>query len=467
MPKITLLKRNKPKEIVTVVRHEKRDKMLKTKLNRYHAYDISEAIMVMTTEERLRLYKYISQDKMASVFEHISDEKGAEFILELDRAEGASLLTEMEIDDAVDILQHLKYEDSTELLLLVDESKRDAIYQLSKYKHQTAGSEMNSEFIKLDAEMDIKDAMKKMVSLANEVELIDTLFVTDEENSLIGVIDLKDLIVAKHPVKIKDIMNTNFYAVHVLDGIQEVVRDIQKYDTLAMPVLNGDGKIEGVITMYDAMDIIEETAHDDYAKLAGLPTEDDVYDTARQSAKKRFPWLALLLFLNIIVSTVLASYEETIAAIAVLVLFQPMILDMSGNIGTQSLAVTILRISRETLRTRVNVIQHLISETMIGVVNGMILGFLSFLTSWFLLTLLPIGEVGGAITPIRVAIIVGVSIFSALSVSSFLGSAIPMILNKLKVDPAVASGPFITTINDVTALMVYFGLASAFLMALL
>ncbi len=467
MPKITLLKRNKPKEIVASVRHEKRHKMLKTKLNRYHAFDISEAIMVMNTNERLKLYQYISDEKMASVFEHISDEKGAEFILELDRSDAAKLLTNMEIDDAVDILQHLKYEDSTELLLLVDETKRDAIHRLSKYKNQTAGSEMNSAFIKFSPEMDIKEAMRKMVSLANEVELIDTLFVTDHDDVLIGVIDLKDLIVAKHPIKIKDIMNENYYAVHVLDGIQEVVRDIQKYDTLAMPVLDDDGKIEGVITMYDAMDIIEETAHDDYAKLAGLPTEDDVYDTAMVSAKKRFPWLALLLFLNIIVSTVLASYEETIAAIAVLVLFQPMILDMAGNIGTQSLAVTILRISRETLRTRVNVLKHLVSETLIGVVNGIILGTLSFLTSWALLTVLPIGEVGGSITPVRVAMVVGVSIFSALSVSSFLGSAIPMVLNKMKVDPAVASGPFITTINDVTALMVYFGLASAFLMVLL
>ncbi len=467
MPKLTLLKRNKPKEIVALVRYEKRYRMLQSKLNRYHPYDISEALMVMTGEEREKIYAQINREKLAKVFEHIPDEKAAEYLLELERPLAAKVLSLMETDDSVDILQHLKHEDSTEFLVLLEEETREKIRRLSKYKHQTAGSEMNTEFIKLHPDMDIKEAMRELIDKADEVELIDTLFVTDDDNKLLGVIDLKDMIVAKHPIKVKSIMNDNFYAVHVLDGIQEVVRDIQKYDTLAMPVLNDNDELEGVITMYDAMDIIEETAHDDYAKLAGLPTEDDVYDTAMQSAKKRFPWLALLLVLNIIVSTVLASYEETIAAIAVLVLFQPMILDMAGNIGTQSLAVTILRISRETLRTRVNIVQHLVSETLIGMLNGLILGTLSFLTSWTLLTVLRLGEIGGDVTPFRVAGIVGISIFVALSVSALLGSLIPMILNKLKVDPAVASGPFITTINDVTALMVYFGLASAFLMVLL
>ncbi len=467
MPKLTLIKRNKPKEIVAITRHEKRQKISQSKLNRYHPYDISEALLVMSETERQKVYSWLNKEKLAKVFEHISEERAADFILELDKSLAADVLTLMEIDDAVDILQHLKFDDSTEFFVLLDETKRNQIRKLSKYKHLTAGSEMNSDFIKLNPGMDVKDAMKLLVSQANTIEMIETLFVTDENDVLVGVVDLKDLIVAKHPKKIENIMDSNFYAVNVLDGIQEVVKDIQKYDTLAMPVLNEDKKIEGIITMYDAMDIIEETAHDDYAKLAGLPAEDDVYDSAKTSAKKRLPWLVLLLFMNMIVSTVLASYEETIAAIAVLVLFQPLILGMAGNIGTQSLAVTILRISRETLRTKVNVIKHITSEFLVGVINGVILGVLAFLTSWILLNILPLGQIDSTITPFRVAGVVGLSVVSSLSVSALLGSLIPVILNKLRVDPAVASGPFITTINDVTALMVYFTLASVLLLTLL
>ncbi len=467
MRPLPILKRNKPKEILTLIRHEQRLRILQNKLHKYHAFDISEAMLMMNDEERSRLYKYITREKLARAMAHTSEEKAATFMLELDKHTAAQLLELMENDDAVDILQHLKYEDSAEFLVLIDDAKQEELKKLSRYKHLTSGSEMNTNFIKFKPEMDVKDAMKILVSDANRVEMIDTLFVVDDNDKLIGVLDLKDLIVAKHPITIGEIMNENFYAVNVQDGIQEVVSDIRKYDTLAMPVLDDSGVIEGIITMYDAMDIIEEEAHDDYAKLAGLPTEDDKYETAMRSSRKRLPWLALLLLLNIVIATVLASFEETIAAITALVLFQPLIFDMAGNIGTQSLAVTILRISKETLRTRVNIVAHLIQEVTIGLLNGALLGGLSFLTAWVFLTIAPIGAVGDTIQATTVAFVVGISVFSALVLSAFLGSFIPIVLNALNIDPAVASGPLVTTINDVTALALYFGLATVLIFNLL
>ncbi len=467
MRKIRILKQHRPREIVALIDHEKREKALKNKLQKYHAYDISQAMLYMDKDQRERLYSYISLEKLARAFEHLYDEKAAEFMLELDKEEAAKVLETMESDDAVDILQHLEHEESVAFLSLLDEGKRERLRKLSRYKHLTAGSEMNPEFITFTADMDVKDAMRRLIEKAGEVETIETLFVVDDQNVLQGVVNLKDLIVAKHPITIKEIMSEKFYAVNVLDGIQKVVKDIQKYDTTAMPVLNDNGVIEGIITMYDAMDIIEEEAHDDYAKLAGIPTEDDLHETAKTSAAKRFPWLALLLVLNILVATVLASFEATIAQIAALVFFQPLILDMAGNIGTQSLAVTVLRISRETLQLKFNIGRHLLRETMIGVLNGAILGILAFLTAFIFLSLLPIGVVGETVQAAQIATVVAISIFLALTVSAFLGSAIPILLNAAKIDPAVASGPLITTLNDIVALFIYFGLATAMIIAVL
>jgi len=466
--KVTILKRNKPKEVLSLVKHEKRIRTLRNKLDKYHAFDLSEALKMMDLEERKHFYRYIKREKLAVVFEHLSEELAADLIFELDKNEAAKVLELMEPDDAIDILQELNEDDALSFTVLMDDSKREYLRRLARYQHSTAGSEMNSYFISLTAEMDVKEAMKKLVQYADEVEMIDTLFVVDEDNLLIGVLDLKELIVAKHPKKIKDIMNDKFYSVRVNDDIQEVVKDIQKYDTLAMPVVDNDNHLEGIITMYDAMDIIEEEAHDDYAKLAAVSTDYDMRESAIKSAKKRFPWLALLLILNILVSSVLASFEETIAAITALVLFQPLILGMAGNIGTQSLAVTVLGISRETLRTKLNITRHLTKEFLVGLTNGLILGSLAYLTAWLFLTISPVGAVAeGIIMPSQIAFVVGLSVLAALSVSAFLGSAIPIVLNAMKIDPAVASGPFITTINDITALVVYFTLATVLVLNIL
>ena len=462
MAKLTLIKRNKPKEILSLLRNETRTKVLPNKLDRYHPYDLSEALLIINNEEREKLYTNLSLAKLTDVFENLDEEKAADYIRTMDKSLVAQMFDRMEPDDAIDILQELTEDEAIQILALVDEKKRERIKRLARYHHSTAGSEMNSMFIALTPEMDVKEAMKELVSHADEVEVIDTMFVVDEQRTLIGIVDLKELIVAKYPKKIKNLMRDKYYYVHVEDDIQEVVKDIQKYDTLAMPVINDHGQIEGVITMYDALDIIDEEAHDDLSKLAAVSTEYDMRESAFKSAKRRFPWLALLLVLNILVSTVLASFEKTLEAILALALFQPLILGMAGNIGTQSLAVTILGISRETLRTKLNILRHLSQEFLVGLLNGAILGALAFLMAYTLLSIVDVGNQ----PPELVAMVVGLSVFTALTISAFLGSLIPIILNRLNIDPAVASGPFITTINDITALVVYFGLATLLILRL-
>ncbi len=463
MPKVHLFKRNKPQEVIQLIKHETRTKMITSKLEKYHAYDISEALIQLDSDNRQKLYNYISPIKLATVFSYFDPERAADWLEDMDTATGVKLIELMEPDDAVDILQSLDDEVVIRYFVMIDDSKREQLKRLSRYGKDTAGSEMNTRYIALKPEMDVKEAMKHLIKEAANLEAIDTLFVTDDDERLVGVLDLKKLIVTKSPKKVEAIMNTNYTKQHVLDDIQEVIKSIQKYDIMAMPIVNDDDQIEGVITMYDAMDIIEEEAHEDYSRLAALPTEYDLRESAVIGAKRRLPWLLLLLVLNVFVAMVLNNYVETIDQIVALVLFQPIILGMAGNIGTQSLAVTVLSISKESLHHRVDIMKHLIKEFSVGLVNGLILGLLAFLMAYTFLSIVQVGTV----EPRLVAMVVGLSVFIALSVSAFLGSAIPLILNAMKIDPAIASGPFITTINDITALVVYFSLAAFIILPLM
>lgn len=462
MKKVTLLKRNPVKEILHALKHEKRDSVLKNKLLRYHPYDLSQAFQKLTPDEREVFYRVLTPEELAPIFEQFDEEKAVDYLQEMSVKEATSMLENMEPDDAADILGSLDEEEQAPYLAIMSPDVREDLESLSKYADSTAGSEMNSDYVELDPEMDVKQAMKILVKQADAIETIDSLFVTDENNVLQGVVDLKALIVAKFPKKVKDIMETNFHYVLVNDDIEDVVKEIQNYDTLAMPVLDDEHHMLGIITLDDALDIIEQEAHDDYAKLAAVSTEHDMDESAFKSAKRRLPWLATLLVLNFLVSSVLSGFEATIAAITALVMFQPLILDMAGNIGTQALAVTVLGISRDTFDEKGSVAKHVFKETGVGLINGTILGVLAFLTSLIFLTVMPVQNT----EVLMVAIVVGISVLAALTVSSFLGAIVPITLTKLNIDPAVASGPFITTLNDIVALVIYFSLAALLILNL-
>ncbi|MFW6285019.1 MAG: magnesium transporter [Bacillota bacterium] len=468
MPKLSLLGYQKRKELTRFIQKGKSESALRARLRKAHPYDIGEALLKLDDEKRARVLSLLGIARLSDTFEQLEKEHTAEFLPMLDDTRAQSVLEAMEIDEVSELLTYYDDETQNHYLNLMRPTKRERIKRQLGYEIMSAGSQMNARYITLHRTMDVKNAMKVLVSKADQVETIDTLFVVDNDHHLEGTVDLKALIVAKHPTTIEAIMDTNVYAAHVDDPIQEVIQEIKRYDTPATPVVDSMNRLEGILTLDDVMDAIEEESHDDYAKLAGITTEDRIYDTARKTAWSRLPWLAVMLGLNLIVTTVLSGFEETIAAITALVLFQPLILGMAGNIGTQSLAVTILKLSKESFPRLSSVLRHLSQEVGIGIINGIILGFLGFITASVFLTLAPMGVVKeGIVRPAEIGLVVGLSIALALTVSTLLGSMIPLVLNKLKVDPAVASGPFITTLNDITALVVYFGLASALILTVL
>ncbi len=462
MAKIRLKKRNKPKEICHLIETETRPNIITSRLKNYHPFDVSEALLMVDDDGRETIYTHADDTQLAIAFSHLEEEKAYEFLSAFDPKRIATFLSIMEPDDAVDIIQCFDDNEHITIYKHMDEAIKLKIKHLEAYGKGTAGSEMNNNYIKIHYNMGVKEAMRILVDKAAELETIDTLFVVDDDDRLLGVVDLKDLIVAKHPTKIKTIMDTNVISHHVMDDLIDTILDIQDYDILAMPIINDNQVIEGVITMSDTLDIIESEADDDYAQLAALPTEYDFFEPAFKSAKRRLPWLALLLGLNLLVALVLNQYVETINQVVALVMFQPLILGMAGNLGTQSLAVTVLKLAKSTIKTRKDVTAHIIKELAVGLVNGIILGILAFVMAFIFLSIVSVGS----IAPEYIAFVLGISVIIALMVSALLGSTIPLGLNRLGIDPAIASGPFITTLNDIAALIVYFSLAGVIILPL-
>ena len=303
--------------------------------------------------------------------------------------------------------------------------------------------------------------MKLIVQMAPEAETINTSFVTDEAGKLLGTVDLKKLIIARAPKTVDEIMKKNFMAVDVNEEIEVVVKKITDYDIYDMPVLE-NGILKGIITMDDALAAISEESEEDYAKLAGLTETEKIEEDIRQSIRKRLPILALLLVLDIFVAFIASAYDYlfTIPALAVITVFQPIILALAGNTGIQSLGVTIRKITTAELENRSQIWKHLSHELALGILSSIIIGALVFLFTTGYLYL-----IGESALFLKIGIVVGLSVILGLVISNLFGTLTPIILDKLNFDPAVISGPFITTVLDIIAVLIYFSLTSAFIYA--
>ncbi|MDY0210858.1 MAG: magnesium transporter [Acholeplasma sp.] len=318
-------------------------------------------------------------------------------------------------------------------------------------------SVMSTDFMTLEVQMDVKEAMKKVINQSTDASLIDVLYVLDSKNKLIGVIDLKQLIIARSPLKISDLMVKNYHYVLDTDPISKAIDTVQDYDRDMIPILNKHHQIIGVLTAEIALDLLADETLEDFHKLASL-NEYDVHSKPISRSKKRLPWLIILLGLSLITTSVLSLFESTIQKVILLILFQPMILGAAGNISTQSLAKTILMISDDA---QSDLRKHVINELLIGLINSLMIALTGYL---FSLAFLYFFEGGFTVINLSIALTIALTLWLALLVGAITGAFIPLILRKLKFDPSVASGPFMTTLNDVISLLIYFSLATLFIL---
>lgn len=431
---------------------------LKDKLENYHSSDIADVLQNVAKEDRLRVYAQLSLDQTAEIFSFYDDVE--KYIEELSPETAADILEAMNSEDAMDVLDELEDESKTEIIELMEADSKEKVKQLDAYDEDCIGRYMSDNFIVIDNRKTIKEAMATMVREAGEHDNIFTLYVVDEKNKFYGAINLRDLIVARKEDNLLDICMTSYPSFYDDELMKDCIGKLKDYAENSIPVLNRQNEILGVIPVDSIIDAAEEEMSDDYAKLGGLSESEDLDESILTSIKKRIPWLIILLFLGLVVSSVIGVFEGVIASLPVIVFFQSMILDMAGNVGTQSLAVTIRNLTDEEMKKKVR--KNVIKEFKIGFLNGLIISIIAFL---FVLAFLAIRHqeiVSGDgflwMDVLKVAGIIAFSLLLAMTLSSFVGTIFPILLNKMHIDPAVASGPFITTINDVVAVVVYYGL---------
>ena len=457
MEKEILEKPSYVEELLEILRSDISNDELLERLDDYHENDIADALEQMTPEERTKLYPVLGAERVAEIFTYIEDPD--EYLKELDEDRAARVLSEMDSDDAVDVLGEMDEETQERIVSLMDdESSRDVQLILS-YDEDEIGSYMTTNFIRIKNNLSIRQAMHELVKQAGDNDNISTIYVEDTEGCYYGAIDLKDLIIAREYTPLEDLISTSYPYVKDKELIGDCIEQIKDYAEDSLPVLNEDKKIIGIITAQDIVEVVDDEMGEDYARLAGLTAEEDLNEKLFESIKKRIPWLVALLFLGMLVSTVVGAFEAVVAVIPLVICFQSLILDMAGNVGTQSLAVTIRVLMDENL-TGLQKLSLVLKEIRVGFCNGLLLGSMAFLFIGGYVYYFKHNPLG---TAFQISGCVAISLLAAMVVSSIVGTVVPLFFHKIKIDPAVASGPLITTVNDLVAVVTYYSLAWLFL----
>jgi magnesium transporter len=445
-------------EIIEIIQSKDAPENIREKLEDYHENDLAAVLEKLSREDRKKLYQILGLERVSELFTYLDDVET--YINELDAEKAADIIESMDADDAVDVLEELEDEKREELVGLIDEEARNDINLIQSYDDDEVGSKMTTNFIVVKRGLTVKQAMKELVSQAADNDNISTIYVCEDDDTFYGAIDLKDLIIARNYVKLEDLIVTSYPYVYANELVSQCIEELKDYSEDSIPVLGADRQILGVITAQDIVEVVDDEMGEDYAKLAGLTEEEEKEESLADSVKKRIPWLGILLVLGLCVSTITGMFESVIAELPLVVFFQSLILGMSGNVGTQSLAVTIRVLTDEDDLTIKQIGYRIFKEIRIGFVNGFLLGMASFLFIGLYIWLIK-GK--AVLDAFAVSACIGVALLLAMTVSSFTGTIIPILFKKANVDPAVASGPLISTVNDMVAVVTYYGLAWVFL----
>ncbi|MGO1057992.1 magnesium transporter [Planococcus sp. FY231025] len=418
----------------------------------HHPYDQATFYEKAELEIRQLMYQYLSPKEMADIYEAIEldDDEYESLFKEMNAHYAADLLSAMYTDDAVDVLNKLNKEQVATYLTIMDKESARQIKDLLHYEEYTAGSIMTTEFVSIPMNSTVRSAMNILRNAAPNAETIYYVFVVDEDLRLSGIVTLRDLIISDEDTLISSIMNERVVSVSVGEDQEEVARMIKDYDFLAMPVVDFQNHLLGIITVDDIIDVLDEEASDDYSKLAAVSDMDTFDRGPLTAAKKRLPWLILLTFLGMLTANLMGMFEATLDQVALLAVFIPLIAGMAGNSGTQALAVAVRGIATGDIEEESKV-KLLFREAGTGLITGLVCGVVVVGLVYFWKGELLIG------------LLVGTAVAGSIFVATLAGSFIPLLIHRLKIDPAVASGPFITTLNDIISILIYLGLATTFL----
>ena len=426
------------------------DKLLLAKLNEFHHADIAEIIEQLNFNQATYIIKLLESDKTSDVLMELDEDFREQILKNLSPKEIAEEVEELDTDDAADIMSELPLERRKKVISkIIDPDLKADIKELLTYDENSAGGLMAKELVKVNENWTVTKCVKEMRIQATEVTRVHSIYVVDNENKLKGRLSLKDLLVANTKSKIKSVYISKVDSVKVDEDAESVANIMQKYDLEAIPVIDHQNTLLGRITIDDIVDIIKEEAEKDYQLAAGILQDVDVDDSIMELSRARLPWLILGLIGGVGAAAVMGAFDEILIKHQILFYFTPLIAAMAGNVGVQSSAIIVQGLANDDIRGSIN--NRLIKETFLSILNGFILSLILFLfiTAW--------GE------EIVVASAISISLVIVIIVAGIIGTFIPLFLEKRGIDPAIATGPFITTSNDIFGILIYFWIAKLIL----
>ena len=416
----------------------------------YHHADIAEILEELNSDDATYIIKLLDSEKTSDVLMELDDDYREKILKNLSIQEIAEEVEELDSDDATDIISELPEEKQKKVISKISDAEHKAdIKELLKYDEDSAGGLMAKELIKVNENWSVTRCVKEMRTQASEVTRVHSVYVVDNDDILLGRLSLKDLLVANPKTKIKSIYKKNVDHVFDTDTAESVASTMQKYDLGAIPVVNKKKKLLGRITIDDIVDLIKEEAEEDYQLAAGILQDVDVDDSIFELTRARLPWLIVGLIGGIGAAFVMGGFDEILLKHKILFYFTPLIAAMAGNVGVQSSAIIVQGLANDEIKGSIN--NRLFKETLLSILNGVILAGLLFLFIYFWK-----GE-------IDIALALSIALVAVVIVAGIIGTFIPLFLNKRGIDPAIATGPFITTSNDIFGILIYFMVAKLIL----
>lgn len=430
---------------------ERNFKELKEELENLHPVDLVDAMEELDKKQRMLVFRLLSKEEAAEVFTDMNSDMRGELLEALTDSELKEIMDEMYVDDTVDVLEEMPANVVDRLLMATDEETRKQINTLLQYPEDSAGSIMNIEYISLRKEMTVADAILKIRQVGINRETIYTCYVT-EKRKLIGVVDVKDLLTAGESRLIEEIMDENVIYARTLDDQEQVANQINKYGLVAIPILDHEDCMVGIVTVDDAMLVLQDETTEDISIMAGVsPNEDSYFGTSVfQHAKNRSLWLMLLMLSATVTGEILGHYEDAMAVMPVLITFIPMLMGTGGNCGSQSSTLVIRGLAVGEIEFK-DIFRVLFKEIRVAVVVGLMLAVVNGLRIYIMYD-----------QNVMLAGALGLTMIAVVSMAKCIGCILPLLAKKLGLDPAIMAAPLITTILDTCTILVYFNIVTAF-----
>ncbi len=430
------------------------DGRLKRVLEKSHNADVAAVMRFMNTRERRATFDLLpDRDAMGEVLSEVDDNIVTELALGMADDLLVDLLGRMSPDDAADVLGEVPEDRSEELLRRLNTSDEEDLQELLKYDEDTAGGIMVPDFLALEQDTMAGEAIRQLQTAA-DIEMVFYIYVVNEHGQLVGVVSLRQLVVCPPQTALRTLMETEVISVRAEEDREEVARVVARYNVLAVPVVDDGARLLGIITVDDVIDVIREEATEDFLKMAGIPDEELLEaPTVARAVRVRMPWLMAAFLGGVGAALIIGSYEEAMGEVAALAAFIPIIMGMGGNVGTQSSTLVVRGLATGQVDVRAFG-QTILRELGVGVAMGLVYGFFLGAVTLVVYNSDPSGVVG-------LAVAVGLSVCASMAVAAMVGAGLPLVFHRLNIDPAVATGPFVTTAVDIAGIVIYFSIAQA------